>query len=167
MDRRDKFYIGTSLVAHLLILAIFMLSGGGEGDGDKKGKGNSSGSNIVSIDFNEPVVDEEKIKIPNVELKKQLPKPKKKKKKDKTVKDCKYWFGGIGVTYDYRDESVVNAYDGYPAERAGITRGDIVTAANGGEIRGDVGTVVELKVVRNGEVFYVSVIREKICLGGP
>ena len=87
-------------------------------------------------------------------------------------------FGGVGMEIDVKDDvlTVVSPLKGTPAERAGILSGDQVLAVDEkstqgltvedavGLIRGEVGTSVNLTILREGELgtFDVSVIRDVI-----
>ncbi|MFO7799904.1 MAG: S41 family peptidase [Rhodohalobacter sp.] len=73
-------------------------------------------------------------------------------------------YGGIGIEAGYRGDSIVviAPMDGYPAQKAGIRPGDAITKINGVEIVdstpeevqqltiGDVGSEIEIVVMRNG-----------------
>lgn len=87
-------------------------------------------------------------------------------------------FGGIGVVIEYndRDETikVTTVYPDSPAEAAGIMVGDYITAVDGVSveelghrnavyyIRGDIGTSVEITLLRNGESVTVTAIRAEV-----
>jgi|CZCB01.1.fsa_nt_gi carboxyl-terminal processing protease len=83
-------------------------------------------------------------------------------------------FGGIGATLQKNGEYIVvtNVYRGSPAEKAGISQGDIIVEADGISlidvsvdtaadiIRGDPGTKVKLGVFRSGDIVYIDIVRE-------
>ena len=83
-------------------------------------------------------------------------------------------FGGIGATLQKNGEYIVvtNVYRGSPAEKAGISQGDIIVEADGISlidvsvdtaadiIRGDPGTRVKLRVFRSGDIVYIDIVRE-------
>jgi carboxyl-terminal processing protease len=86
-------------------------------------------------------------------------------------------FEGVGMTVDEdrRGLRVLNSFPNSPARRAGITKGDLITAVNGrslagvdsrvatGRIKGPAGTSVKLEVtVGRGKQRTVRVKREKI-----
>ncbi len=89
-------------------------------------------------------------------------------------------FGGLGieVTQEEGWVKVVSPMDGTPADAAGITTGDFITAVDGQSLmgltldeavetmRGPVGSEVVLTIVREGEAepFDVSIIRDTIRL---
>jgi carboxyl-terminal processing protease len=89
-------------------------------------------------------------------------------------------FGGLGieVTQEEGWVKVVSPMDGTPADAAGITTGDFITAVDGQSLmgltldeavetmRGPVGSEVILTIVREGEAepFDVSIIRDTIRL---
>ena len=89
-------------------------------------------------------------------------------------------FGGLGieVTQEEGWVKVVSPMDGTPADAAGITTGDFITAVDGESLmgltldeavemmRGPVGSEIVLTIVREGETepFDVSIIRDTIKL---
>lgn len=92
-------------------------------------------------------------------------------------------FGGIGILFDMRDDGrleIINTLPGHAAAAAGIRQGDIITMIDGQSIeamsgaraiealRGEVGTTVSLKYVRNMTTGYVereaALVRQKIEL---
>jgi carboxyl-terminal processing protease len=89
-------------------------------------------------------------------------------------------FGGLGieVTQEEGWVKVVSPMDGTPADAAGITTGDFITAVDGESLmgltlddavemmRGPVGSEIVLTIVREGEAepFDVSIIRDTIKL---
>jgi carboxyl-terminal processing protease len=89
-------------------------------------------------------------------------------------------FGGLGIEVTQKDGwvEVVSPMDGTPADRAGMTTGDIITHVDGEALfgltmseslellRGPIGSEVIITVVRKGvdEPFDVSIIRDEIKL---
>ncbi len=85
-------------------------------------------------------------------------------------------FGGVGMEIDVRDGIlvVIAPLKGTPAEAAGIKAGDKIISINGksteglsvenavGQIRGPVGTTVELILVRDKKPVTLTVTRQKI-----
>ncbi|MEK7604552.1 MAG: S41 family peptidase [Patescibacteria group bacterium] len=85
-------------------------------------------------------------------------------------------FGGLGVEIDVKDRvlTVVAPLKGTPAEAAGMQPGDIIAAIDGrstdgistdeavSKIRGPIGTVVTLTLIRDRKSFDVSVTRATI-----
>ncbi|GEM_PF-6950616 len=76
--------------------------------------------------------------------------------------NCHNFFGGIGIEYRL-DGLVTNVPDGYPAARAGILPGDILKGDTK-YIRGEIGTVVDVALIRGKKTLKFSMIREKICV---
>lgn len=84
--------------------------------------------------------------------------------------------GGIGVELSLRNgvPTVVRILQDNPAEKAGVTVGDIITAVNGettkgasldsvtSKIRGEVGTSVKLTINRSGEEKEFSITRDQV-----
>lgn len=85
-------------------------------------------------------------------------------------------FGGVGMELDVKDSviTVVAPLKGTPAEAAGMKTGDKIIAINGksteglsvdaavSQIRGPIGTTVDLTVVRDGKSIDVKIIRATI-----
>jgi hypothetical protein len=88
--------------------------------------------------------------------------PGKKVPKHKKMTTCKQSFGGVGILYANHEGEVEIAYTGYPAANAGIMTGDIIL--NAGEIRGPIGSLVTINVLRGSLNLNFEVTRAKICL---
>lgn len=89
-------------------------------------------------------------------------------------------YGGVGISIGLRgdDVTVVEVMDGYAAQRQGIQIGDIIIEAGGKAIspdniddvsslvKGEPGTIVELKVVRNElrDTLSFNLIREEVIV---
>lgn len=114
--------------------------------------------------------DSKTVNIEMIQGSKQSPLEKIDEKKLEDIEggsnkdDCQEYFGGIGVEVNLNKSQVTKVYDGYPASRAGIMRGDILIPVDGGDVRGEIGTKIILKIVRQYEVRVLELTREKICL---
>ena len=89
-------------------------------------------------------------------------------------------YGGVGISIGIRgsDVTVVEVMDGYAAQRQGIRIGDIIIEAGGKKIspqniddisslvKGEPGTTVELKVVRNElqDTILFNLVREEVLV---
>lgn len=89
-------------------------------------------------------------------------------------------YGGVGISIGLRgdDITVVEVMDGYAAQRQGIQIGDIIIEAGGADIspeniddisslvKGEPGTTVELKIVRNElrDTITFNLIREEVIV---
>ena len=87
-------------------------------------------------------------------------------------------FGGIGVMVEYNDQDktimINTVYPGSPAEKAGIQTGDFIYAVDGKTItelgytnavnyvRGEIGTNVELELIRDGKHITVTATRAEV-----
>jgi len=85
-------------------------------------------------------------------------------------------FAGVGMEIDIKDSvlTVIAPLKGTPAEKAGIKAGDQIAAIDGkstdglavdeavSKIRGPVGTVVNLSIIRAGELLNIEITREII-----
>lgn len=87
-------------------------------------------------------------------------------------------YGGIGVTVGLRDSvvTITEVMNGYEAQRKGLRRGDKILQIDGKEIsglkiddirkfvRGPVGSVIKLKIDREGNELDIDMTREEIIL---
>jgi C-terminal processing protease CtpA/Prc len=81
---------------------------------------------------------------------------------DALGKQCPYTYGGIGIDQGGGFQAIITkVHEGYAADRAGLKKDDIMYYT--GEIRGDPGTPVYIKVFRKGNYINFTIIREKIC----
>ncbi len=87
-------------------------------------------------------------------------------------------FGGIGVIVEYNhDEETImvgTVYPDSPAQKAGVQAGDYLHAIDGKTVeelgylnavyyvRGEIGSTVELTLIRNGEYITLGVVREEV-----
>lgn len=85
-------------------------------------------------------------------------------------------FAGVGMEIDVKNDqlTVIAPLKGTPAEKAGIKAGDVIDAINGtstrgmtvstaaAAIRGPVGSIVDLSIVRGGEPMDIKVTRATI-----
>lgn len=80
--------------------------------------------------------------------------------------ECANPFGGIGIQFtDWTDPTVTRVPHGYPAELAGIVKGDYIV--NVKDLMGPVGSRVDVTVIKpSGEVRLLKLKRAKICTGG-
>ena len=111
----------------------------------------------------EKVVEKTTIQI-EIEESKEKGIGEPKPKSEFVDRDCgKYkWYGGVGIQQQQPYGLVVEVYKGYPAERMGIQVGDYLL--NLSEIRGEVGSEVEVRIERNGKYLSFKDKREKICV---
>lgn len=87
-------------------------------------------------------------------------------------------FSGIGAELSVKDKAivVVSPLSGYPADKAGLQPNDVIAEINGestadmslneavSKIRGDAGTTVKLRVIRDGEALDFEIIRADITV---
>lgn len=85
-------------------------------------------------------------------------------------------FAGVGMEIDVKDNilTVIAPLKGTPAERAGIKAGDQIAAIDGkstdglsidaavSEIRGPIGTTVDLTIIRKGKPLDIKIVRDTI-----
>lgn len=85
-------------------------------------------------------------------------------------------FGGVGMEIDVKDNilTVIAPLKGTPAEAAGVKAGDQIAAINGkstdglsteeavSQIRGPIGTTVNLSIIRGGKILEIKIVRDTI-----
>ncbi len=133
----------------LLALPFFALSGG---NGTSKGSSDQKEENIISIVETNGSSDSDK---DGLELQKQ---------KDEK-KECSNYYGGIGIKTKYSEVGhiVDEIYEGYPAHKAGLRKGDQIVEGYW-NLRGEIGQQAVALIKREAEVFTMTFIREKICI---
>jgi len=155
-----KRYLLASILLHALLVLPLLLRGnpaGGFGDYDEESK--ATGGAITDKDIAPKPIEVEIVmpKTPEDEGQKQEP------AKDGCPDGS---FGGIGVYFDMFSGDIDKVMPGYAADRAGVKAGDQIRNLNPREIRGEVGTFVQLIVYRpsTGETATLNIRRDKICL---
>lgn len=147
------YYI-ISIALHASVMLLFTLNTANNDNNRQSLQQNTTSFNIIDQSEAQKVTSETE-KVP------EAPKmePEKKKKCDK-------WYGGVGVIVSYTTNGVVidRVYSGYPAAAAGLQAGDQIIDASS-ELLGEPETPVYLKIVRNGKIYNVTVIRGEICYG--
>lgn len=177
-----------SLTLHLVaaILISFNLSGNGDNsNGEEQGggpievemvseeKGTQPEGQNDEVVPKQAEVEEEIVETPPPPEPEEITIPEPEKPKPiEGVTECEndMWFGGIGIQQDWQTGQIQEVYPGYPAEKNGLRRGDIINLVNGerkDRIRGEPGTIVVLQIFRpsTNEYLTVSITRDKICLG--
>lgn len=153
---------------HSLLLAalFYQVHGSGDGEGVGKDKGRQQGDDktgkIQPHADEGQLEDKREVEITLVSIPKQKPEVKVE-----GVKDCKgdRWYGGIGIMSDFYTKKIEYVAPGYPAAKAGLRLGDIIMSDDSPTtIRGEVGSVLTITVVRNGEIITLDITRGKICL---
>ena len=85
--------------------------------------------------------------------------------KSTNVKSCDKSFGGVGIIISQLGR-ISYVASGYPADKAGVLAGDIVLfPTDTKDIKGVVGTEVELMILRGEDTMRFNMIRETICIG--
>ncbi len=79
---------------------------------------------------------------------------------------CDSEFGGIGVSYWHDGENVIieEVFKDYPAHKSGIRTGDIIPNLGPESMRGDAGSYLSVKVIRQGKSFTLKIKRVTICI---
>lgn len=153
-----KRYFLLSLILHSApLLLLFLLSGSGSSEGDSKSNkasGSPDSATIVDKGANGKPKPPIEMEITLVD-----PEPPKSDGAPECAGDN--WYGGIGIVQDERTGILLTVAKGYPAERAGLLVGDrLLTRLN---IRGEVGTIATVTLVRDGSILQYNIMREKIC----
>lgn len=140
-----------SISMHLLIILISLtFTTKTNKDLDPKVKGSNYNVEVVDVPMDEDVdIIEKEAKDPY--------------QRDASKKECASIYGGIGIEINLKTNAVTLVSSGYPADTAGILVGDIVTTISGEDIRGEIGSLVALSVVRGNKQFILNLIRDKIC----
>lgn len=132
----------------MFLFTIGTGSGGGQ-DGETKG-----GDDLLDVTiYSKPNKDEEKPLPPEEGIAIQTFKTHLN-----STGTCDQFYGGIGITYEYFTNKVLNVYKGYPAELNGIKIGDIVQSE-----RGEPGSLVRVVIIRDGKTIVKDITRDKIC----
>lgn len=154
----------------IFLISVAMGSGGnGKGKGDKDG--GEGGARYKGVDVANIIP---KIKIVEVALietplhQSEIITKQKKRRKHNVDKECPdKWYGGIGIREGYiraiNDYGIVDVFEGYPADLAGLMVGDIIVSINQPEIIGTPGTSLTLKIKRGKIVFDIVITRGKVC----
>ena len=151
-----------SVLVHVVLLVV-LSKRGGEGDGGGAKQKQSSVKVTILDKPSEQDVKQKQIPPPVNKSKVIVKKKKKNPPKQKYVEHkCDVWYGGVGITHVSDGSQVVNYVGvGYPADRAGILPGDLVT--NIQDLRGTPGTYVTVKILRGTKALSFYLVREKIC----
>lgn len=182
-----RFWLILTLIIHILV--SYTLKGGKRSESQgAKGKGSVEKSSlskedkkaiakILDEDFKDFIAKQKEGKIGKLKVKisGDIPTYKKSEQSsDDSVKDkCEEdSYVGVGIRH-YNWGIVSDVAKGYAADRAGVKIGDEIMGffehsnpskfIEGVEIRGKVGTGVDLYIKRDGKMIRLSMIREKIC----
>lgn len=138
--KSDITAIAISAVTHILLLLTLLE--------ENVNSGYNSGSDKVTI---VPRAVTTEIRYKGKGPGKSKPKPKKSK--------CKEWYGGIGIIEAMGE--IWSVYPGYPAADAGLLAGDRIIGTE--EVRGEVGTILEIDVNRGEKLLHFKITRGRIC----
>lgn len=160
--------LSISLTLHLLVLFLIFQnsskSGGFENPGTEKqgiekneasGRLTFKGVDAPNVLERQKVMEVEIVEVPasdgDAPTKTQKPK----------VEECPgKSYNGIGVQLAF--DTINKVFKGYPAEAAGLEVGDVIVWADG-EMLGDQGTALHLRIQRGTEIIEKTVIRGKVC----
>jgi len=176
ISNKVKVRILLAALVSLLIHLVFMYTMTGNGNG-KNGQPGQGGQNqpqppikIVIKGADKPSEKKKAELKPAEDTKSKVVQPKKKKKKPKKVtedkpkgRDCEKdgWYGGIGIVM--AGQFVGETYEGYPAQKNGLLKGDLIIEPSDGQIRGEPGTTINMKILRGSQLLIKNFKREKIC----
>lgn len=171
MKSKISKYLIISVVLHALLFVGFGLSSG-EGEGEGEGEGDSTHQAPESSDTKIIDKPQEKQEIELIEITPEqqeiLDQARKKQKEQEKQKEseCKESFGGIGVmiAFGYEYTTITEAVKNYPAYNAGLQAGDIILEPSLLQIKGEIGTSVQLTIKRGSNTFKIDLIRDKICI---
>ena len=186
LKKATPFVVSLTLHAVAIILISLNISHNGDSsNGEEKGGGPVEVELVSEEKGTQPQGSNEEIVPKQVEVEEKLaevppppepeditiPEPEKPKPVE-GLTECEndMWFGGIGIQQDWRTGEVEVVYPGYPAEQAGLQKGDVINFVDGTKqdrIRGEPGTIVRLDVFRprTNEYLTFTIQRGKICIG--
>jgi hypothetical protein len=148
-----------SIIVHAALFHLLVKRNGGDG-----GDGGSKQPKHVSVKLLDKPAPTESKKREENESKVVLPKKKELPPEQRVVEHkCEEWYEGIGIQHG--PNCVINYIaKGYPAHRAGLRIGDR-TEFDGTDCpgRGPLGSMLTLRVIRDGKVLHFTMVREKIC----
>jgi len=161
-----------SLLIHLVFM--YTMTGSGDGKGNQPGSGANKPQPPIKIVIKGSDQKTDK-KVPELkpaeDTKSKVVQPKKKKKpKPKKIvedkpkgRDCEKdgWYGGIGIVM--AGQFVGETYEGYPAHKNGLMKGDLIIEPSDGQIRGEPGSTINMKILRGSQLIIKNFKREKIC----
>lgn len=156
-----KRFICISIVLHsLFCLSLLDFKGctgnKGGGKGEEQSQTNSGGSNSDDKILEKEEKPAEVVIYKKADVNKAKPKP--------LDENCEPYFGGIGVEFNYQTATIDKVYKNYPAYYAGLSVGDVIISPDVDQVKGKVGTEVNLSFLRNGSTYSVTLIRARICL---
>ena len=76
---------------------------------------------------------------------------------------CEHWYGGIGIRVDPYNKSISSTHQDYPASEAGLMAGDVIVS-DYDDIRGEIGSILKISVLREGKLLTFLIVRGKICI---
>jgi C-terminal processing protease CtpA/Prc len=129
-----------------------------ESDANNQGRN----SKIIKVEIlPKPIYTEQQLTEQETTMEIERVTVKTDKSKRTNSRDCPNFYGGIGVLHN-EFGIILKVVDGYPASRAGILPGDILLGDTE-YIIGEIGTAVDVTVLRGEKTLKFSMIREKIC----
>lgn len=151
--RRISIATGLSLLLHASLFVLLAAKMPGCGSGGNPTSQPPQPNKPLAAKTPEPI-DIEMVEMPGV--KGPVPEYQKPKHLEKKCKDS---YGGIGIITD--GGLVKQVIAGYPADKAGIIPGMILLDSE--FIRGEVGTLVQIKIQEEYQVRVLELVRDKIC----
>lgn len=186
LKKATPFVVSLTLHAVAIILLSLNISGNGDSSsGGEQGGGPIEVEMVSEEKGSQPEGQNDEVVPKQAEVEEEIiqelppPEPEEitiqepeKPEPIEGVTECEndMWFGGIGIQQDWQTGKVEVVYPGYPAEKSGLRKDDIINLVNGerkDRIRGEPGTIVVLQIFRpsTNEYLTLSITRDKICLG--
>ncbi len=149
---KESKYLVISIVLHVLLFSLLLVNKETKKEPVKNSKKDSF--NVKVIEQSKTSHEQSKSKAPG--------------NKSNEKKECENHYGGIGILSSFSDDylgfsAIEEIYEGYPADRNGLKVDDKVKPTSSKTIRGKPGSVLTLKVKRDGETFTKRIVREKVC----
>ena len=166
MKQKRRLALGflASAIIHSALFFSLTLKGELLNSQKEESDANNQGHNSKTINVEilpKPMPAKQQFTEPETTLEIERVTIKNDKSKRTNSRDCPNFFGGIGIRHS-RDGFILKVVKGYPASRAGILPGDILSGDTE-YIRGEIGTAVDVTVLRGEKTLKFSMIREKIC----
>lgn len=156
-----RLYILLSILLHTILFSLFIFNNEKYQE-QLRNKKVFIDLNIVEVNITDENTFEENEEKGEVAVNKKI-----ENKKENT---CENFYIGIGIVSNLvikNDEYwllVNKVYETYPAYKAGIRVGDLILEKEPIRDGGPIGSVIDLVIDRNGEIFVLSVNRGKICV---
>lgn len=162
-QERQSFALAFLASAIMHAVLLFLLFNLGGGIGSQGFDSQELGSKEINVEIVPRQADVKKYEeLAEQEVSVEI-RTTKADNSEQDSQDCPIFFGGIGIVMTTLLGRVLKVSEGYPASRAGILPGDFIVE-DVKFIKGEIGTPINVTVIRDAETLKFSMIREKICV---